>query len=118
MLTLTGPGGVGKTKLAVRVAGDLADTFADGVSFVSLAPIWDPTLVVPTIVRALGIKEAGQRPPLELLEACLCDKRLLLLLDNFEQVVEAAPTVMELLEACPDLKVLVSSRERLHLSGE
>jgi predicted ATPase len=118
LVTLSGPGGVGKTRLAVRVAEDLAGDFADGVHFVSLAPIWDPALVVSTIAKALGIKEAGQRPLLELLEIYLSDKQLLLLLDNFEQVVEAAPAVMELLETCPDLKVLVSSREVLHLSGK
>jgi predicted ATPase/DNA-binding CsgD family transcriptional regulator len=118
LLTLTGPGGVGKTRLALRVAGDLTDDFSDGVYFVSLAPIGDPELVVPTIARTLGIKEAGGRPLLELLKDHLNDKQLLLLLDNFEHVAEAAPAVMELLTACPDLEVLVTSRERLHLSGE
>ena len=118
LLTLTGPGGVGKTRLALRVAGDLTDEFADGVRFVPLAPIGEPELVVPTIARALGLREAGGRPLLESLEAYLSDKRLLLLLDNFEQVAEAAPAVTELLESCPDLKVLATSRERLCLSGE
>ena len=117
LLTLTGPGGVGKTRLALRVAEDLNDDFADGVRFVALAPIADHTLAVPTAARTLGIKEAGGRALPELLEAHLVDKRLLLLLDNFEQVAEAAPAVAELLEACPGLKVLVTSRERLHLSG-
>jgi predicted ATPase len=118
LLTLTGPGGVGKTRLALRVAKDLTDDFADGVRFVSLAPIWDPELVVSTTAKALGLREAGGRPLLERLKAYLSDKRLLLLLDNFEQVAEAAPALMALLLACPDLKVLVTSRERLHLSGE
>jgi predicted ATPase/DNA-binding CsgD family transcriptional regulator len=118
LLTLTGPGGVGKTRLALRVAEDLTDEFAGGVCFVPLAPIWDPELVVSTTAKMLGLREAGGRPLLERLKAYLSDKRLLLLLDNFEQVAEAAPTVTELLEACPDLKVLVTSRERLHLSGE
>ena len=118
LVTLTGPGGVGKTRLALQVAQDLRAEFADGVRFVALASIWDPSLVVPTIAKALGIKQAGQRPPLALLEAYLSDEHLLLLLDNFEQVAEAAPALTELLVSCPDLKVLVSSRERLHLSGE
>jgi hypothetical protein len=118
LVTLSGPGGVGKTRLALQVAEDLRTEFADGVRFVALAPIWDPSLVVPTIAKALGIKQAGPRPPLELLEAYLSDKHLLLMLDNFEQVTEAAPALTELLVSCPDLKVLVSSRERLHLSGE
>jgi predicted ATPase len=118
LLTLTGPGGVGKTRLALRIAGDLTDDFADGVYFVSLAPIGDPELVVPTITRTLGIREAGGRPLLELLKAHLSDKQLLLLLDNFEHVAEAAPAVTELVTACPDLEVLMTSRERLHLSGE
>ena len=118
LLTLTGPGGVGKTRLALRVAEGLASGFADGVYFVSLAPIGDPELVVPTMARALGIGEAGGRPLLERLEDRLSDKRSLLLLDNFEQVAEAAPVVAELLAACPDLGVLATSRERLRLSGE
>jgi non-specific serine/threonine protein kinase len=118
LVTLTGPGGVGKTRLALQIAEDLRGEFSDGVRFVALAPIWDPALVVSTIAKALGIKEAGQRSLLELLRAYLSDKQLLLLLDNFEQVSEAAPTVMELLQACPNLRVLVTSREQLHLSGE
>ncbi len=118
LLTLTGPGGVGKTRLALRIVEDLMDGFADGVYFVSLAPIGDPELVVPTIARTLGIKEAGGRPLLELLRAYLSEKQLLLLLDNFEHVTEAASAVTELLTVCPDLEVLVTSRERLHLSGE
>jgi predicted ATPase/DNA-binding CsgD family transcriptional regulator len=118
LLTLTGPGGVGKTRLALRVAEDLSGDFADGVYFVSLTPIWDPELVVPTVAQALGINEAGDRSSLEGLKDHLRDRRLLLLLDNFEQVTEAAPAVAEVLGACPDLKVLATSRERLHLSGE
>ena len=118
LLTLTGPGGIGKTRLALRLAEDLIDDFADGVRFVPLAPLGDPKLVVPTVVQTLGLREAGERPPLELLEAHLSDKRLLLLLDNFEHVVEAAPAVAELLSACPDLKVLATSQQVLRLSGE
>ena len=117
-MTLTGPGGVGKTRLALQIAQDLRAEFADGLRFVALASIWNPELVVSTIAKALGIKEAGPRPLLELLRAYLSDRHLLLVLDNFEQVTEAAPALTELLEWCPDLKVLVTSRERLHLSGE
>ena len=118
LLTLTGPGGVGKTRLALQVAEYLANDFADGVYFVPLAPIGNPELVVPTIIRTLRIREAGGRLLLELLKDHLNDKQVLLLLDNFEHVAEAAPAVTELLMACPDLEVLVTSRERLHLSGE
>ena len=118
LVTLTGPGGVGKTRLALRVAEELAAEFADGVRFVALASIWDPALVVSTIAKALGIKEVGQRPLLEILQTYLAEKHLLLLLDNFEQVVEAAPALTELLESCPEVKVLVTSREVLRLSGE
>jgi predicted ATPase len=83
-----------------------------------LAPIWDPELVVSTTAKTLGLREAGGRPLLERLKAYLSEKHLLLLLDNFEQVAEAAPALTELLSTCPDLKMLTTSRERLHLSGE
>jgi predicted ATPase/DNA-binding CsgD family transcriptional regulator len=118
LLTLTGPGGVGKTRLGIRVAEELADEFADGVSFDSLAPIREPELVIPTIARTLGLRELGERPLSERLGELLKDRDLLLLLDNFEQVVEAAPRVAELLAVCPSLKVLTTSREVLHLSCE
>lgn len=118
LVTLTGPGGVGKTRLGLRIAGDLLAGFAGGVRFVSLAPIRDPGLVVPTIARTLGLREAGERPLLERLKMYLRNDPPLLLLDNFEQVNEAAPVLAELLVACPSLKVLVTSREPLHISGE
>jgi predicted ATPase/DNA-binding CsgD family transcriptional regulator len=118
LLTLTGTGGIGKTRLGLQVARDLLADFADGVYFVSLAPISDPDLVVPTIAQTLGLKDAGGQPPLELLKASLSQKRLLLLLDNFEQVLAAAPQLSELLVACPHLKLLVTSRAVLHLRGE
>ncbi len=118
LLTLTGTGGVGKTRLGLQVATQLLDDFANGVSFISLAPISDPNLVIPTIAQALGIKESGARPLLDLLKASLRDKHLLLLLDNFEQVVTAAPRLSDLLVGCPDLKLLVTSRAVLHLSAE
>jgi predicted ATPase len=119
LLTLTGPGGVGKTRLGIQVATELLDEYADGIYFVPLAPIRDPELVVSTIARTLGLKEAGERLLLERLKGYLQDKQLLLLLDNFEQVAQAAAGVVsELLVGCPHLKVLVSSRAVLHLSGE
>ncbi len=118
LVTLTGPGGVGKTRLALQVAQDLVDEFADGVTFVSLAPIMDPALVAPSIAQALGVRETGDEPAAERLAAFLRDKALLLVLDNFEQVVEAAPLVADLLAASPGLTVLATSRVRLRVSGE
>jgi hypothetical protein len=91
LVTLTGTGGVGKTRLATAVATEVLADFPDGVSFVSLAPISDPALVIPTIAQALEVKESGVRPLLDLLTAFLRDKRLLLCLDNFEQLLPAAP---------------------------
>ncbi len=118
LVTLTGTGGVGKTRLALQVATNLLDDFADGISFVSLAPISDPDLVIPTIAQALGIKESGARPLLDLLKAFLRDKHLLLVLDNFEQILPAAPHLTDLLTNCPHLSILVTSRATLHVQGE
>jgi predicted ATPase/DNA-binding CsgD family transcriptional regulator len=123
LLTLTGPGGVGKTRLGVQVASDLVHDFANGVCFVSLDPISDPELVIPTIVQALNLPEAedagqGQAQPLERLKTYLHEKQVLLLLDNFEQVVAAAPALVDLLGACPELKMLVTSRAVLRVQGE
>ena len=117
-LTLTGTGGVGKTRLALQVATGLLADFPDGVSFVSLAPISDPDLVISTIAQVLELKESGARPLLDLLTAFLRDKHLLLLLDNFEQIITAAPALADLLEACPQLNMLVTSREVLRVRGE
>lgn len=118
LLTLTGPGGVGKTRLALQVAADLLEDFADGVSFVSLAPISEPDLVLPALAQSFGLKETPGWLPLEHLKAFLHDRHLLLLLDNVEQVVAVAPLLVELLQACPGLKMLVTSRLRLRVSGE
>jgi len=118
LLTLTGTGGVGKTRLALQVVNTLVEDFADGVSSVPLAPISDPDLVVPAIAQALGLKEGGAGSFLALLQAVLLDKQVLLLLDNFEQILPAAPQLTELLAACPGLKLLVTSRAVLHVQGE
>jgi predicted ATPase/DNA-binding CsgD family transcriptional regulator len=118
LLTLTGPGGVGKTRLAWQLAVDLLNDFAEGVSFVSLAPISDPELVVSTIARAFNLQEEGRQSILERLTRHLQDQQQLLVLDNFEQVVAAAPLVVDILAACPQLKIIVTSRQRLRVRGE
>src|SRR6266704_4933059 len=118
LLTLIGTGGVGKTRLALEVAHILVQDFADGVHLVSLAPISDPAFVIPTIAHSMGFMESVSQSLLELLKTSQRDKHRLLLLDNFEHIIPAAPLLAELLEACPDLKLLVTSREVLHLRGE
>jgi len=118
LLTLTGTGGIGKTRLSLQVATELLSDFADGIYFVPLAPIRNPELVMPAIAQTLGIKETGGQAPLNLLKVFLLDKHLLLLLDNFEQVLPMAPGLSDLLAVCPRLKILVTSRAPLHISGE
>jgi predicted ATPase/DNA-binding CsgD family transcriptional regulator len=118
LLTLTGPGGVGKTRLALSVAASASGDFPDGVVFVPLAALSDPGLVAPAIAQALGLREAGDNVLLHLLAWVLRDKRLLIVLDNFEHVIGAAPVVSELLVACREVTILVTSRQRLALSGE
>jgi predicted ATPase/DNA-binding CsgD family transcriptional regulator len=118
LLTLTGTAGVGKTRLALEVARELVHDFADGVHFISLAPLSDPALVIPTIAHSIGLTESGSQPVLDRLKTSQRDKQRLLLLDNFEQVIEASPLLAELLEACPHLKILVTSREVLRLRAE
>lgn len=118
LLTLVGPPGTGKTRLALQIGREVADTFGDGVYFVSLAPISDPSLVSHTIAAAVGINEAQGQPLIETLKNALRQSHLLLILDNFEHLLSAARQVSELLSAAPQLKVLATSREPLHLYGE
>ncbi len=118
LLTLTGPGGVGKTRLSLEIAHHLADSFDDGVAFVSLAPVNDPTLVVASIAAALGLREDSSSSLIERLKNALRDRHRLLVLDNFEQVIAAAPLVVELLSAAPQVRVIVSSRAPLRVRGE
>lgn len=118
LVTLLGPGGIGKTHLGLQVAMEMREHFADGVCFVPLAAISDPVLVVPAIAKGLGIREISERPLYEQVKVALSNRHLLLLLDNFEQVLKAASQLPELLAECPQLKILVTSRARLHIHGE
>ncbi|HVU66246.1 MAG TPA: tetratricopeptide repeat protein [Ktedonobacteraceae bacterium] len=117
LLTLIGPGGIGKTRLGLQAAAQLTDTFPNGIFFVDLSTTYNPDTVLSVISQTLGIKEAGTKPLLERLKELL-NGHILLLLDNFEQVTEAAPFLPELLAYCPGLKVLVTSRTALALTGE
>jgi predicted ATPase/transcriptional regulator with XRE-family HTH domain len=118
LLTLTGPPGIGKTRLSFEVGERARDAFPDGVYFVALSNVTDPSLVVLAIAQTLGIKEVPNQPRLEVVKDYLREKQMLLILDNFEQVIPAGPLVVELLVACPKLEVIVSSREALHVYGE
>jgi predicted ATPase/DNA-binding XRE family transcriptional regulator len=118
LLTLTGVGGVGKTRLAIEAAWEAANLFSDGVAFVALAPLGDPALVIPTVAQSLGLREAEGQTQREALYAYLREKRFLLVVDNFEHLLEAAPEVSGLIEACPELMVLVTSRAPLRVRGE
>ncbi len=118
LLTLTGPGGTGKTRLSLQLASTVADDFPDGAFFVPLEPIRDPMLVPSRIATAVGVAENGSRPITDTLSAWLRDRRLLLVLDNFEQVAAAAPLVSDLLRAAPEVKCIVTSRAALRVSGE
>src|SRR5215208_2755382 len=118
LLTLTGPGGTGKTRLGLQAAAELTDEFEDGVFFVALAAISDPVLVAPMIARTLGLTESGNQPPEDLLKGYLRHRQVLLLLDNFEQVLGAGSLLDTLLSAASGLKVLATSRTPLRLYGE
>ena len=118
LLTLSGVGGTGKTRLALQAAADMVDEFEHGVFFVPLAALSDPALVLQSIAQAFDVREAAGRRLQEQLKDYLREKQVLLVLDNFEQVIDAAPRVIDLLTAAPRLKVLVTSREVLRLSGE
>jgi predicted ATPase/transcriptional regulator with XRE-family HTH domain len=118
LLTLTGPGGVGKTRLALTVTHELADGFADGAVFVDLAPVRDPSLVLSAVAQALGVREARDRPLAQQLTAYLQLRHVLLVLDNCEQVLAASPEIAGLLAACPAVRVLATSRAPLGLRGE
>ena len=118
LLTLTGPGGTGKTRLSLPLAARVSDDFPDGVFFVPLEPIRDPELVLPRIASAIGVSESIGRPVGDSLVDWLRDKKVLLVLDNFEQVVAAGPIVADLLRGSPGLKAVVTSRATLRVSGE
>ncbi len=118
LLTLTGPGGTGKTRLALEAAGQLVDSFRDGVHFVSLGAIIEPSLVPSAIAQVLGVVEVSGQSLVESLQARLRDGQTLLVLDSFEHILEAAPLVSDLLSACAGLKVLATSRATLRLRGE
>jgi predicted ATPase len=119
LITLTGPGGIGKSRLAIEIARNLLDSFEDGVYLVTLEALSDPGLVVSTIAETLGIRETpGGRSAPQMLKEFLQEKQLLLLIDNFEHVVQAAPDLSKLLEACPRLKIMVTSRIPLRLRAE
>ena len=117
LLTLTGPGGSGKTRLALHVAELMADQFVDGVCFVSLAAVRDQKNVESTIAKYLNIRESGDRPLIERIQSWLQTKNLLLVLDNFEHLLDSAPIVSALLRACPALKVLIDQPGAIASSG-
>ena len=118
VLTITGPGGAGKTRLALAAAANLTRVFTHGVTFVSLAPVRDPALVVSTIAQALDVLDSGNVPLADNVRSYLRDTHMLLVLDNFEHLLAAAQSVSELLSICQHMKVLCTSRARLNISGE
>lgn len=119
LITLTGPGGTGKTRLGVQAAADVVESFPGGIRFVNLAPLSDPTLVVPAVAQTLGIREHPGRSLIEVVKEQLATSGwMLLVLDNFEQVAAAAPDVSAILDACPAVKAMVTSRAALRVYGE
>ena len=118
LLTLTGPGGIGKTRLSLQIAAAAADDFPDGVWFVPLEPVRERELVAPTIARTIGVTDKANRPVVDGIAEALGDGRVLFVLDNFEQVIDAAPVLPEMLARSPGLRILVSSRTALRVYGE
>ena len=118
LVTLTGPGGVGKSRVAIQTAWEAADAFAGDVHLYCLATLAEPGLLLANIARTLDLPDPGTTQPVAALQSQLLGRRALLVLDNFEQILAAGPILAELLSACPDLKALVTSRERLRLRGE
>ena len=118
LVTLTGPGGIGKSRLAIEAAMRVADAFPGGVVFVDLAPVHDPAFVVNAVAAALGVRDTGDAPLVEKLETAVRNRRLLLVLDNFEQVLSAATTLSGLLAVAPGLTLLLTSRTLVRLSAE
>ncbi len=118
LVTLLGPGGIGKTRLAIEAANGLISEMESGAAFITLTPVRDPALVLPAIAQAVGAREEGDRPLGDVLRDHLREREALLVLDNMEHVIDAAPAVAELLAGCPGIKMLVTSRERLRLRGE
>lgn len=118
LLSLTGPGGTGKTRLSLQVAAAAADDFPDGIWFVPLEPVRDPALVIPTVARTLGVADSRSRPAIDTLADHVGEGRMLLVLDNFEQVVAAGSDVADLLRRCPNIRCLITTRIALRISGE
>src|SRR6516165_6979900 len=118
LVTLTGPGGSGKTRLCIALAAQVADEYPDGVYFVPLAPVRDPGLVPSTIAQSIGLQDARDRPLMEHLVSQLRERQLLIILDNFEHLLAGAPVVTRLLQETSALRILVSSRSSLRVSGE
>jgi predicted ATPase/DNA-binding XRE family transcriptional regulator len=118
LLTLTGPSGVGKTRLGIELAQELGERFEDGVVYVALAPLRDPSLLPATLAQALGLRESPLGQVSEQVQAYVQEKQLLLVLDNFEHVRQAAPFIADLLASCPRLQILITSRAPLHIRGE
>lgn len=118
LLVLTGPGGTGKTRLSLQVAAEVSDHFEHGIFFVALAAITDPLLVAPAIAQTIGVKEAAGQSAVQSLQSYLANKQMLLVLDNFEQIIEASTMVADIMAAAPQVRMLVTSRETLHIYGE